>query len=214
MKFFRRYFPRLHFHGRLLQRTPLHFHVVGPRAGVEQAFADARALEASANRMAADGRACRIGLSTEELPAGVGDPVTYYACVRFVRFAELLELYPEGLWIQDLDLVQSGPLEGYLSELTAHDIGVVRSPAGFGCSPWKSVLGGNVWIAGTTSARLFMDDAVRYMDAHWNKNSSWMLDQNALRYASDRAPADCRIVDLARLGLPLTQNGLSTLIEA
>lgn len=214
VKFFRRYFSRLYFHGRLLRRCPLHFHVVGPRDEVERAFEDARALAASTDRLAGDDRSGRVGLSTEALPPSVADPVTYYACVRFVRFAELLRLYPGGLWIQDMDLVQSGPVEGFIDNLADHDVGVVRSTAGFGCTPWKSVLGGNVWVADTHPARAFMQDTVAYMEANWSQPSAWMLDQNALRYASDRARPDCRILNLSDLRLPLGQNGLASLIEA
>lgn len=214
VKFFRRYFSRLYFHGRLMRRTPLHFHVVGARADVDRAFDDARALAAATDRIAGDGRSGRVGLSTETLPLGVADPVTYYACVRFVRFEELLDLHRGGLWIQDMDLVQSGAVESYLGSLAAHDVGVVRSVAGFGCTPWKSVLGGNVWIANTGAARRFMLDAVEYMHANWSQPSAWMLDQNALRYASDRADPGCRTLNLSDLRLPLGQNSLASLIEA
>lgn len=214
VRFFRRYFSRLYFHGRLMRRTPLHFHVVGPREEVDRAFADAHALAAATDRIAADGRAGEWGLSTEELPPSVADPVTYYACVRFVRFAQLLGLYPGGLWIQDMDLVQTGAVEGYIDRLAGHDIGVVRSAAGFGCTPWKSVLGGNVWVADTRPARSFMQDAVDYMEANWTQPSAWMLDQNALRFASDRADPRCRVLDLSELRLPLGQNSLASLIEA
>ena len=58
-----------------------------------------------------------------------------------------------------------------------------------------------------------MQDAVLYMEGHWNRSSAWMLDQNALRYASDQVGDDCRVLDLADLRLPLNQNGLSALIE-
>lgn len=214
VKFFRRYFSRLYFYGRLLRRTALHFHVVGPADLVQQAFEDARALAVHTDRLAGDGRSGRVGLSTETLPAEVADPVTYYACARFVRFEELLTLHPGGLWVQDMDLVQSGAVEDFIKTLAGYDVGVVRSSAGFGCTPWKSVLAGNVWIANTAPARGFMRDVVEYMDANWSRTSAWMLDQNALRYASDHARQDTRLLNLSDLRLPLGQNSLASLIEA
>lgn len=213
IKFFRRYFPRIHYYARLMESTQLHLHLIGDEAHVREAVEDGLHLAAGTDHLMSDDRKASISITFENMPRGVGEIKTYYACARFIRAPEFLELYPEGVWIQDLDLVHTGPVEPMFNKLMDSDFGAAESPVAYGSVPWKSLLAGSVWAANTEATRRLLSDASSYIRAFLYLPSTWMLDQNALRYAVDLSNTELKFVNMHKIGAPVGQNSLSRIIE-
>lgn len=213
IKFFRRYFPRIHYYARLMEKTQLHLHLIGEETEVRKVVGDALELSTRTDNLMADGRTASVSVTFERTPRGVGELKTYFACARFIRATELLDMYPEGVWIQDLDLVHTGPVEPLFSALRTSGFGASLSPVAYGSVPWKSLLAGSVWAADTPVTRRLLSDASRYILSFLSLESTWMLDQNALRYALDMAQDKISFVNMHKIGAPVGQNSLSRIIE-
>lgn len=115
-----------------------------------------------------------------------GGNKTLFACARFYLAKFLLNLGISDLYISDIDQISKGNIDSYLLSLRNTESSVMLPISGdlFEWVPWRNFLAGNVYIKNNEDGKKFLKLLVDYSNHGLTKPKSWMLDQNALAYAS------------------------------
>ena len=114
---------------------------------------------------------------------------TVYACARFYLAKHLLDNSDKNVYISDFDQLVVGDLKGYLQKIE-DDEGPysVYQPVArgfFSMLPGRSHLAGNIFIRNNNDGKKYCQMLVDYVGLGLNAQYSWILDQNATRYASE-----------------------------
>ncbi|MEH6767632.1 hypothetical protein [Psychrobacter sp.] len=119
---------------------------------------------------------------------------TVFACARFYLSKFLLKKYSNDVYISDIDQLVIGDLDSYLSSIASDDfthsvhLPVVSNYYKF--LPGRSHLAGNIYIRNDEQGKKFADLLTNYVGIGMEEKHSWMLDQNATRYASETVPVE------------------------
>lgn len=152
----------------------LHVHLVNPH---EQAL---ERLDAVASMMGPG----RLSYGIETAKLGNYTPEqrkTYFASIRFVRLAELMEQSPGVFFVMDVDNLVRSDLSSCLTLARGADV-LIRNR--FSLSPHLAVAACGIVLANTDAARDFMSRTAGYiLDAFHSGHIAWFLDQIALTMA-------------------------------
>lgn len=114
---------------------------------------------------------------------------TVYACARFYLSSYLLKKYEGAVYITDIDQFINGNLSEYLQRVLKNDNFDIYLPKMSGVYkylPGRSHLAGNIFIKNTLEGRAYSDLLTDYVGLGLEEPFSWMLDQNATRFASEK----------------------------
>jgi hypothetical protein len=150
-------------------------HVVNPDARVLQRLAHLRSrlqhttLQISHEIVALD------GLTPEQRRA-------YYACVRFIRLAELMPVSPNDFLVLDADALVVSPIDGPIAMRDDAQLALVRRDLGPEPVPdHLAVAAGAVWFRSEPAVHAFATrlsaDLIRQFQAN---EAEWFMDQRAL----------------------------------
>lgn len=213
--FLRRYFTRVIFYANAEPELQLHFHIVDPESEVLKFIREARELAVLIHSFShRSSKLPNISWSSSRLPAGVGNPITYYACARYLVAQQMMDKFKTDVWIQDVDLFPTFPISDSHSKFTDFDAIVAATSGVNVVAPWRRYLAGNVFLARSDNGRKFAANAVEYIWAFLDRADSWMLDQNALDWAVEVASHDSNIGNMNVLNVGLTQSVMSGPIES
>lgn len=112
---------------------------------------------------------------------------TVYACARFYLASYLINNYDEDIYISDIDQLVIGDFEKYLENFNDHKFDVYQ-PISSGYTsmlPGRSHLAGNIFIRNSMEGKKYCEILTNYVGMGLNEEYSWILDQNATRYASE-----------------------------
>lgn len=123
---------------------------------------------------------------------------TVYACARFYLALHLLEKYDGDVFISDIDQFVVGDLETYLEKISKNKLNIYQPKMRnfYSILPGRSHLAGNIYIRNNAIGKEYSQLLVDYVGMGLQEKFSWMLDQNATRYASEMIP----VGDLNKLG--------------
>lgn len=112
---------------------------------------------------------------------------TVYACARFYLARYLIHNYSENVYISDIDQLVVGDFEKYLVGFDDHKYSVYQplSSRYFSMLPGRSHLAGNIFIRNNQKGKEYCDLLTNYVGMGLEEEFSWILDQNATRYASE-----------------------------
>ncbi len=161
----------------IAQNSPdanLHIHIVNPH---DAAHERVRAAE----RMLGPGRVS-YGFETARLANLDPDQrKTYFASIRFVRLAELMQAAPGTYFVMDVDNIVRGDLSGCLALARETDM-LIRNR--FSLRPHLAVAACGIILANSDAARAYMNRAAEFiLDAFHTGHIAWFLDQIALTIA-------------------------------
>jgi len=146
----------------------VHVHVVNPSAGTEAALAAWR-------------ERLPLGFSRERIAVEGWDAhrrATYYACIRFVRWHQLLERHRRPLVHVDADCTLLADLGGFAEGMRGADAGLLRDGRGRG--PTREITVCFAWFQPTPDGRRFLAlTAATIADSLRRGEGWWMLDQAA-----------------------------------
>jgi hypothetical protein len=211
--FLRKYAYRVFFYASVNNEFPHHIHLVGSRDECEAFMQSADARYRAVLDMRREGLPNNISWSYEPLPSEVRDPIAYYACARYMRALEFVDRFQRPVWIQDVDAFPTGDIWSSVSKFEGCDVALSISTRHSQFSPWRRYLAGNVYIAMSEPARRFFKSVSNYIWNFRERESAWMLDQNALAWAFERHFGDVRILDTRAVSIPITQSALNAKIE-
>ncbi|MCC3282473.1 hypothetical protein [Arthrobacter caoxuetaonis] len=213
--FLRRYFARIIFYALAEPNQQLHFHIVADEPEALDFIREATEL---ANGMHTFSRRSserpRISWSSSRLPEDVGNPVTYFACARYLVAQQIMDRFETDVWIQDVDLFPVSPVSDSPVGFAEFDVIVAASTGNNMLAPWRRYLAGNVFLSRSNNGRQFITQVENYIWTFLPVVDSWMLDQNALDWAIECAPAETAIGNMRVLGVGLTQSVMSGPIES
>lgn len=112
---------------------------------------------------------------------------TLYACARFYLAKHLLSNFKGSVFISDIDQLVVGDLEKHLEKLEK-DIYSVYQPIAsgyFSMLPGRSHLAGNIFVRNNKDGKAYCDILTDYVGMGLEDKNSWILDQNATRFASE-----------------------------
>lgn len=112
---------------------------------------------------------------------------TVYACARFYLAKYLINNYNEDIYISDIDQLVIGDLERYLESFDDNKYSVYQpiSAGYFSILPGRSHLAGNIFIRNSIEGKKYCEILTNYVGMGLSEEYSWILDQNATRYASE-----------------------------
>ncbi len=146
----------------------VHVHVVNPSAATEAALAAWRSR-------------LPLGFSRERVALEGWDAhrrTTYYACIRFVRWHQLLDRHRRALLHIDADCTLRADLSGLAGGMDGSDAGLLRDGRGRG--PTREITVCFAWFQPTPGGRRFLAlTAAAIADALRHGEGYWMLDQAA-----------------------------------
>ena len=152
----------------------LHVHIVNPH---EQALERLKAVEQllGADRFSYGVEAAKlVNFSPDQRK-------TYFASVRFVRLAELMQESPGTYFVMDVDNLVRADLSNCMTLARGADV-LIRNR--FSLSPHLAVAACGIVLANTDAARSFMHSTAGYiLDAFHTGHVAWFLDQIALTMA-------------------------------
>ncbi|MCC3297587.1 hypothetical protein [Arthrobacter caoxuetaonis] len=123
------------------------------------------------------------GVST---PDFVNQERTYYACVRFYALPHLLARY-DNAYLVDADLYFENDPGAFLKKVRDYTFGTVVNEGLIALPPWRRNMAGNVVANRSVLSTNLLDDLLTYISHGLKESTSWMLDQNAITYAVERA---------------------------
>lgn len=114
------------------------------------------------------------------------DNRTLSACARYLVLEKFAQLY-EKIYVIDLDLFPVKDFVSYIMRLP-EGVGINKNQGFLSFYPWRRVMAGNLsYIKGDDNNIKFSHDTAAYiLKGLREAGNSWMLDQNALEYASQR----------------------------
>lgn len=113
---------------------------------------------------------------------------TVYACARFYLASYLLNRFEGSVYITDIDQFVDGDIVKYLNTVAEnhkHNIYLPEMSGIYQYLPGRSHLAGNVFIRNNPEGIEFSNILVDYVGMGLKEEFSWMLDQNATRYAAE-----------------------------
>ncbi len=112
---------------------------------------------------------------------------TVYACARFYLAKYLINNYDEDVYISDIDQLVIGDFEKYLEKFNDNKYSIYQpiSSGYFSILPGRSHMAGNIYIRNDIEGKKYCEILTDYVGMGLNDKFSWILDQNATRFASE-----------------------------
>lgn len=114
---------------------------------------------------------------------------TVYACARYQLAHHLLSNFEGNVYITDIDQFVNADINSYLKSIENnlnHDIYLPIMTGIYKYLPGRSHLAGNIFIRNSSGGKSYTKTLVDYISIGLEERYSWMLDQNATRYASEK----------------------------
>ncbi|MFQ1634159.1 hypothetical protein ACK39T_12205 [Aeromonas veronii] len=157
------------------------------------------------------GRPENYSITFTALPDWVANKKTYFACARFLAAEKLINKY-QSTYIMDADLTWLEDPHNYFKELKKIGPSVPFSRGTSILPPWRRYMAGNVYLNSSKSSIDFLENINKYILNGLAECNSWMLDQNAITYAIEKAENN-KINDLGRIFRPFNQLSIRTVFE-
>lgn len=129
-----------------------------------------------------------ISFYAVDIPDWVQDRKTFYACARFLALPDMLQRY-KNVYCMDADLLMKDDPVPFFARTSRLKFSVPKNSSLIGIIPWRRHMAGSL-----VANRAFLEspalcDLNRYISSGLQQAFSWTLDQNALSFAAERAPA-------------------------
>lgn len=148
-----------------------------------------------------------------DLPPGVGQAKTFYACARMLVAERLLDVSDRPVLMLDADFTAHDPVDAYVRQLEGADVGI-STIRGLGhLWPWRRTIANVLWLKPGPSSRKLLTHASDYISAGLEMTPSWTLDQNALSYAVEMM-GDTPMLNVQGLRRPFAQDKIRGIFEA
>lgn len=185
VRYLRKYVLRIVFQMAAAQHLAYHFHLVDDEHVVSEFLGEFEEALAMACRIRG-GTVSRPSWSwsREEVPAGVADERTYFACARYMHLEFFLDSLGSDLWIQDADSYLSAAPDKWLERFASYDVTVTTGAEFDYFVPWFGVLGFSTFVRNSPGGQRWAAIMRQTLASRLAISDSWMLDQTALFHCS------------------------------
>lgn len=201
-KFYRVYAPTMYYYAQQMPDVDFNIVVCAGRAEAEQAVADGDGFRAALATLNRSGSPRNVHHYQVDVPAAVAERTTFYASVRFFAAQMMLERY-QNIFLMDADFTADVDPRPFLKRVEKLPFGASHSRGFNALSPWRRIMAGSIPISRDALGTGILDALTSYLARGLTMDASWMLDQNALVYASERFPSS--VADLRDYKRPFHQ---------
>ncbi|MEO2095559.1 MAG: hypothetical protein ABGX90_00180 [Brachybacterium sp.] len=159
----------------------------GDRALADKAIADAEAFREALRRLNRSGEHDNVNYAFMPVFSEVVESTTFYACARFFALDALLADY-DDVYLLDADVQTLVDPLPFLKSVRGIGFAAHKSSGFNALSPWRRMMAGNIPVGRATLDAGLVATLQRYLSVGLSRPNSWMLDQNALAYASEQHP--------------------------
>lgn len=216
-KFLRKYGAQLFYSIISLKKQHFHFHLIGETDEVSKVYSDSKNLfETMKKYIQPSQGVIEPTFSYETCPEFVKEPVTLYACARFLNAPRFMEKFDSKILIIDADYYINNDFEKYFAKLKETDISMAVSSGVKSMRPWGRYMAGSVYIDKNETGQLFLKELNSYIIENLKGKNTWTLDQNALTYAMEKIREkrpSAKYVNAYNLPRPLVQPAIRRFIE-
>jgi hypothetical protein len=201
-KFFRIYSAWLFFYAQQLPDIDFNFILCADDEQAAELVRDGTVFMEALARLNHNPVPANIHFHAATTPGFVTDAMTFYACARFFALPALLERYT-NVYLMDADLYLQDNPTAFLKRLRDVTFSAPATTSAAALSPWRRHMAGNIAANRNLLGSNFLSDLHSYLAHGLRQPASWMLDQNALSYAIERA--DSGVVEsLNRFSRPIS----------
>ena len=215
--FLRKYGPQLFYSIISLKKYHFHFHLVGNKSDILKVFSESVNLfDTMKEYIKPSKNVIHPSFSYEECPVYVKDPVTLYACARFLNAPRIMEKFNSKILVIDADYYINNDFEKYFNSLSDFDISMAVSWGIKSMRPWGRYMAGSVYINNNEIGKAFLKELNSYINDKLRSEHTWTLDQNALTFAMERIRQTfprMRFENGYKLPRPLVQPSIRRYIE-
>lgn len=184
--FMRKYGPQLFYSIISLKKQHFHFHLVGEPDEIHEIFTESINLFNTMKTYIKPSQSViEPTFSYETCPDYVKDPITLYACARFLNAPRFMEKFDSKILIIDADYYINNGFEKYFAKLKETDISMAVSGGVKSMRPWGRYMAGSVYVDRNEIGQLFLKELNSYIIENLRSEHTWTLDQNALTYAME-----------------------------
>lgn len=166
-----------------------HFIVIGEGQAVAEALARTETLRCALADLRGYDRttyADNVTFSTWSVPDWCREPITFYACARYLAIGELSRRFGRDILIQDMDFTLLEDPKTFLGLFPQTRFGIQGSHGLYGLDAWRRFMGGTFFAPDCDTARARLRELEAYLIEGLAQKRSWYLDQNALTYFFER----------------------------
>ncbi|WP_409295029.1 hypothetical protein V1498_17550 [Peribacillus sp. SCS-26] len=186
-RFLRLYGINLMFMAMVLKKYHFHFHVIGNKNEVEKCVSETISLfNTMKSFRQSESPIIHPTFSMEDIPKGVPEMKTYFACARFLTARYFMDYFNSDLYIMDADLFTNSDPGPFLKSIKQYDVGLAFAGGICTLCPWRRIGAGNVFLKNNHYSRSFISFVEDYIYTNLPKEKTWTLDQNALSYAYEQ----------------------------
>lgn len=184
LKYLRAYGPQLMYMCNIYEDQHFHFHIIGKYEEVKIGINEIIELFNMICK-SRDKKSNVPTFSTEDIPTEVLDPVTFYACSRFINAKYFMEYFDRDIYILDADMLFINLINDYFEKVKSYDIVCTLNASIDYFSSCKKFQAGNVYLKNNQKVKSFLELVKQYIIQNINGKTVWTLDQNALAFAYD-----------------------------
>ncbi len=171
------------------RNVEFHFIVIGSSEETDKALATVEALRRNLAELRGFDPATydsNISFSTWSSPDWCPEPITIYACARYLAIGELSARFDRSILIQDMDFTLVEDPEAFMSRFPGPGFGIQPSRGMYGLDAWRRFMGGTFFAPNSDAARRDLKMLEAYLLEGLPIGRSWYLDQNALAFFFER----------------------------
>ena len=194
-----------------------HFIVIGEPEAVARALENAERLRVALADLRGIDRATyadNVSYSTWRVPGWCPEPITFYACARYLALGALTARFGRDILVQDMDFTMVEDPQLFLSHFPKPGFGIQGSSGLYGIDAWRRFMGGTFFAPDADAARACLWSLESYLVEGLSRRRSWYLDQNALSYFFEQASDSGHELWSLKLPRPTQQPRVNQLFEA
>lgn len=141
---------------------------------------------------------------------------TYYACSRFIHADYFMETFNKNILVFDADYSINDSFQKMFKQIEKLDVGMSIRNTRACMSPWTRFMGGSVFFKNNDNAKRYIKHLREYILKGLSIENSWILDQNALAYASEKMLEERNDFNIENIPYdlkPFKQTGIRYYIE-
>ena len=200
-----------------LKEYHFHIHLIGEKSLIMETMASAKSLfEQMVIFYSPKIEVVRPTYSIEEVPVYVKQLTTYYACSRFIHADYFMETFNKNILVFDADYSINDSFQKMFKQIEKLDVGMSIRNTRACMSLWTRFMGGSVFFKNNDNAKRYIKHLREYILKGLSIENSWILDQNALAYASEKMLEERNDFNIENIPYdlkPFKQTGIRYYIE-
>lgn len=194
-----------------------HFIVVGQAEALAETFVKVEALRVALAALRGFDSATyadNVTYSTWTTPDWCPEPITFYACARYLALGELTRRLGRDILVQDMDFTLVEDPAAFMTLFPNPGVGIQPSYGLYGIDGWRRFMAGTFYAPNSDGVRESLQALETYLIEGLGVGRSWYLDQNGLAFFFEQAADAGEAMWILKRVRPTQQPKVNKMIEA